>query len=113
MEGSDNNFDIRERDRTLAVRLSNTMRPSPQNAELLQLAAIYAALPEERRQHWFDRLGSFGVSPALRQQIVERASRLIRFPDWRRADPERSSSAPKRQENTGAVEHDRRRPVED
>jgi hypothetical protein len=88
------------------------MRPSPQNAELLQLAAIYAALPEERRQHWFDRLGAFGVSTALRQQIVERASRLIRFPDWRRADPARTAEV-KRPDSPDAATEDRRRTPED
>jgi hypothetical protein len=76
--------DIRRQDKALAVRLSNSKSPA-QTAELLQLAAIYAALPEERRQHWFDRLGAQGVPAELREKIAERSGQLIRFPDRRRA----------------------------
>ena len=73
---------IRDEDKALAVRLSTSTAPA-HNADLLQLAAIYAALPDERRQRWFERLGACGVSAALRDQIAERARRMIRFPDWR------------------------------
>ena len=77
--------EIREHDRLLAVRLSNSKAPA-QAAELLQLAAIYAALPEDRRQHWFGRLGAHGVSTTLLDEIAERSGQLIRFPDRRRGD---------------------------
>jgi len=73
--------EIREQDRTLASRLK-TARSSGQSSELMQLAAIYAALPEERRQHWFERLSLFGLAADLLDRIVERANRLIQSPDW-------------------------------
>src|SRR6185436_4911496 len=72
---------IREDDKELATRLSTRDDVSLKAAELLQLAAIYAALPEERRRLWFARLSSEGVSPELLAQIVARAGRMIRFPD--------------------------------
>jgi hypothetical protein len=73
--------EIREQDRTLASRLK-TARSSEKSSELMQLAAIYAALPEERRQHWFERLSVFGLAAELLERIVERANRLIQSPDW-------------------------------
>jgi hypothetical protein len=80
MDASDESS-IREDDKELATRLSTEDDVNLKGAELLQLAAIYAALPEERRRLWFARLSSEGVSPALLAQIVARAGRMIRFPD--------------------------------
>jgi hypothetical protein len=69
---------IREQDKELAGRLTTGSDDSP---ELLQLAAIYGALPEDRRQQWFSRLGLEGIAPALLTRIVARARSIIRFPD--------------------------------
>jgi len=73
--------EVREQDKTLAVRLKTAKAPA-RGSEMMQLAAIYAALPEGRRQHWFERLSLFGLAAEVLDGIVERANRLIQSPDW-------------------------------
>ena len=100
---------IREQDKQLAARLSGEGDVHLEGAELLQLAAIYAALPEERRQQWFARLGSEGVSPDLIARIVARASRMIRFPDRRSSDRLLEEEQSERHQNVVRAADRRRR----
>lgn len=100
---------IREQDKELATRLSGEGEVHLDGAELLQLAAIYAALPEERRQQWFTRLESEGLSQELLARIVARAGKMIRFPDRRSSDRLREEDQSERHQNVVRAADRRRR----